>query len=111
MDFSESSYPGGNILVAKGRIDSATAAEFEKKVMTTLEQTDQAVIVDLAGVGYISSAGLRVVLMAAKRCNAARRGFALCGLNDNVREVFRMSGFDRILTITDDQQQAQDRLG
>jgi anti-sigma B factor antagonist len=54
-------------------------------------------------VAYVSSAGLRVVLMAAKLAKANGGAVSLFGLQPMVREVFTMSGFDKVVTIRDDE--------
>ena len=63
------------------------------------ESRDGGVLVlDLAGLDYVSSAGLRVLLKAAKEARAAGSRFALAGLRPAVREVFEVSGFFAVLT-------------
>ena len=60
------------------------------------------VILDLSGLEYISSAGLRVLLIVAKKVQQAQGKVALCGLTPNVREIFAISGFDAIFSIQPD---------
>ena len=74
-----------------GRIDSSNAAEFEEAIRTAIEESDRAVIMDFEKLVYISSAGLRAVLLTAK--------FALCSLADEIREIFEISGFGKIIAI------------
>lgn len=83
------------VLALDGRLDTASASPVEARLLALLGQGG--VVVDLAAVRYVSSAGLRVLLKAAKAARAAGRGFALCGLQPSVREVFEMSGFDRVI--------------
>jgi len=90
------------ILSPRGRIDSATAKVFEERLTRTMNDGRGSVIVDFQGLDYISSAGLRVVLIAAKLAKPKGRKFMLCGLKPAVHEVFAVSGFTKILTILDD---------
>lgn len=76
-----------------GRLDSASSPELEGLVNTQLEAGARNVVFDLADLDYISSAGLRVVLLAGKKLRASQGRLLLAGLRDNVRDVFAMSGF------------------
>ena len=65
---------GGALLaVPEGRIDSATARDFESKMKAAIQDEDRAVVVNLSQLSYISSAGLRAVLVIAKACGGAMR--------------------------------------
>lgn len=81
------------------RIDSKTAKSFEDGLMGEIAAGNKLVLVDFAKLTYISSAGLRVLLMAAKRLKAAGGGFSLCAVNAGIREVLDVSGFSKILDI------------
>ena len=61
-----------------------------------------AVIIDCAGLEYVSSAGLRVFLLAARTSQRAGFRFALCSLQPAVREVFELSGFNRVIDVHPD---------
>lgn len=81
------------ILRPRGRLDSSSAPELERIVSEQLDSSVQHVIFDLSSLDYISSAGLRVVLLAGKKLRASKGKLVLVGLRDMVREVFEMSGF------------------
>ena len=83
------------VAVFEGRLDTATATAAEHKLMALLREGS--VVADLAGVSYVSSAGLRVLLKAAKQAKTARFSFSICATQTAVREVFEMSGFDKII--------------
>jgi anti-anti-sigma factor len=83
----------------QGRIDSATGPAFEKDVLRQIDDGQRRLLLDFAELQYISSAGLRIVLLAAKRMKAAGGKLALCSLNPQIAEVFEISGFSRILDI------------
>ena len=82
-----------------GRIDGTNASEFEEAIRTAFEESDRAVIVDFEKLVYISSAGLRAILLTAKSLDNRNAKFALCSLSDQIREVFETSGFDKIIAI------------
>ena len=86
-----------------GRLDSATADEFRRGVIAELDSGDRAVVVDLASVDFVSSAGLRAFLMITRAHNIQVR---LCCLRPEVHGVFTMSGFDRILSLFESREEA-----
>ena len=98
----------GKVIVAKveGRLDSAVAAEFETAIMEVVKNGAKQVVVDFHDVSYIASAGLRVLLMAAKQLKAGGGVIALCDMTPSIKEVFEVSGFDQILPIFEDQTSA-----
>ena len=91
----------GQIVIAEvdGRIDGTSAAELDTKVGAVIPDADQGLICDLSGVSYVSSAGLRVILIIAKRLSNQNSAFSICGLSEQVNEVFRISGFHKIVSI------------
>lgn len=82
-----------------GRIDGSNAIAFQEAIRTTVKDRDRAMIMDCAELSYISSAGLRAVLMTAKALSNRDVRFALCALSNEVLEVFENSGFDKIIAI------------
>jgi anti-anti-sigma factor len=95
MQIAEIKSGSVTVAVFDGRLDTATAGVAEQKLVALLAAGG--VIADLSGVHYVSSAGLRVLLKAAKQAKSARCSFAICGTQPAVREVFEMSGFDKII--------------
>jgi len=94
------------ILALIGRLDSNNAATAEKEVSERIESGERQLILDFSQLDYISSAGLRVVLKAAKQVRAAGGDMAIYGMHAKVREVFEMSGFLSILTVRDNKDAA-----
>lgn len=88
------------ILRPRGRLDSNSSPELERVVAEQLEAGTQRVVFDLSALDYISSAGLRVVLLAGKKLRASKGKLVLVGLSDMVREVFDMSGFLTLFAVT-----------
>jgi len=87
------------IFKLKGRLDSKTSPEFEKKIFDAIEVGSTNMIVDFEELDYISSAGLRVILKATKNLKRSDGRFVLCSMKDYVKEVFEISGFDTFLPI------------
>lgn len=83
------------------RLDSNTAPELEKILMDALDSGTGKVVFDFAALDYISSAGLRIVLLAGKRLRVPKGKLALSGLTPSVKEVFEMSGFLALFQIFD----------
>jgi serine/threonine-protein kinase RsbW len=97
---------GPAVLAPSGRLDANTAPAFEKEMLAGLDRAPRGMVMDFSGLGYVSSAGLRVVLLAAKKVKAAGGAFVLCGLAPPIAEVFRVSGFLSILTVEPDRASA-----
>jgi anti-sigma B factor antagonist len=106
MELGEETQGGATIVTVSGRIDSGNAKQFEEALMQKLGTVGNSVLLDLSGLQYISSAGLRVILLAAKQQQAKQSGFALCSLAPMIKEVFEVSGFNRILGIYPDRENA-----
>lgn len=106
MEISEETVNHVSVVTPKQRIDSATAKVFEERLQEILDNTQGHLIIDFAQLNYISSAGLRVLLMAAKTMNAKKRTLLLCGMKPEIHEVFEVSGFTKILTIVADKDAA-----
>ncbi len=90
----------------RGRLDGHTAIGFQQDLEVWLEDSVRDLILDMSAVHYISSAGLRVVLMLTATFDRKGGRVVLCGLDENVRETFRTSGFDRAVAITGDREAA-----
>lgn len=83
-------------IAIEGRIDTTTAPELEKEIDAIADITE--LVLDFAGVDYISSAGLRVILKAQKLMNQLGK-MKLVNVKDDVMDVFDITGFLDILTI------------
>ena len=101
MDVRTDRRDGALIAEVEGRIDSATARDFEEMMNAAITEQDEAVIVDLARLSYISSAGLRAILLIAKSLWKRKAAFAVCALDDSIAEVFKIAGFDKIIDVRD----------
>jgi anti-anti-sigma factor len=84
-----------------GRLDGTSAPEAEQTVKKILDAENTRLLFDLEHLEYLSSAGLRVVLGAAKEMKRRDGKFVLCSLNAYVKEVFEVSGFGTIIPIAE----------
>ena len=82
-------------VVVSGRLDAAQAPRAQQ----FLDAISGGCVVDMAGLEYISSAGLGVLLSTHKRLMAGRAGLELVNVNPHIRDIFRYSGFDRLFVI------------
>ncbi len=98
MDIQEQRQGDVMILQPVGRLDSLSCREFETRLLAALDES-KTVVVDCAVLDYISSAGLRVLLVAAKHNRTSGGRLALAALRENVREVFEISGFSAIFAL------------
>ena len=87
------------IFKISGRLDTTTSDQLEREINDHIDQKINNVILDFKNLNYISSAGLRVVLMLAKTMNEKKGKFFLTALNQEVYQVFEISGFLNILTV------------
>ena len=101
MKIEVSTNEGTCILFPEGWVDSTNATELEQSVNAYVDDYGT-LILDLAGVDYISSAGLRVIVAAHKEMADRGGKFVLRNLNRNVSDIIRLTGFDRKLNIEKD---------
>ena len=80
--------------IIEGRIDTLTSAELEQAVAEVADNCDK-LIFDMAGVDYVSSAGIPVVIQTHQ--NIGRESFILKNVPANVLELFKMTGFQKVL--------------
>ena len=85
-------------LSVEGRVDTITSKELEQEINDELDNFDS-LIIDFTELKYISSAGLRVLIATQKKLQQENIPFVIKNVNDTVGEIFRMSGFDKILKI------------
>ncbi len=78
-----------------------TANDFEKGVRELIEDGDNGVIIVLNDVTYLSSAGLRSMLLIAKTLNKRGINFALCSVPHTILEIIKIAGFDRIISVVE----------
>lgn len=102
MNVQISSINDFTVLSVFGRVDTITAASFEKEVLDVIEKGVLRIIVDCGGLEYISSSGLRVFLVAQKKMMSTGGVLKLSGLQPPIQEIFDISGFSQIFSIFPD---------
>lgn len=96
-----------------GRLDSNSCPGLEKMLLGVLNQGENCIVCDLSELAYVSSTGLRVLIMLAQNMQRTRGRLALAALSDHIYEVFRITRFTDIFTIfpTCDEAVAQVKSG
>lgn len=110
MTIDETTRDGVTVLAPHGRIDTTTSGALDDRVRRVVDDGARNLIVDFSGVEYISSAGLRVALVLAKRMRSLDGQLVLCGMGQPVRQVFQLAGFLPLFTITPDREAALARF-
>ncbi|MFM1770405.1 MAG: hypothetical protein RJA22_2934 [Verrucomicrobiota bacterium] len=95
--------PEGNILILSiaGKLDAVTTPQFEQKIRELIDGGTQRILVDLDQLDYISSAGLRGLLLLSKLLKAKGGQAGVANIKGNVRSVFEMSAFATILPVSE----------
>ena len=96
MEISHETIGDKLVVRPEGRIDSLTSSAFEAALLPLVGEATL-VVIDCTGLTYVSSAGLRVFLSAAKAAKTKGGKIILCSLNQCVQEVFTVSGFSKII--------------
>jgi anti-anti-sigma factor len=91
------------VLRVKGRIDAITAPELEKAVIEALNEKASGLIINLADVDYMSSAGIRVLVLGSKTAISGLGLFYICSLKESVRKVLEIVGFLPLLEVFEDE--------
>lgn len=99
MDISEEKTDGVMAVGLKGRLDALSAKAVEEKLLRMITAGETRMVIDLGEVGYISSIGLRVLLIAAKRLKAAKGQIAICAMQPPIKKVFEIAGFTALFKI------------
>ncbi len=101
MDIQTQRKDQGLLVAVRGRMDALMATEFEGAFDSLIRDGGLKVALDMSGLDYVSSAGLRSILGAYKKIKSAGGALVLCGLSGTVKEVFEISGFASIFQVFD----------
>lgn len=101
MDFVSDKTEHAVTVKVTGRMDAVTAPGFDQECGRWIEEGNKDLIVDLSGLEYISSAGLRVILGVGKKVKAQGGSLTFGGMSGMVKEVFEISGFSSIFPVYD----------
>lgn len=99
MEIKETLHDGVVILELNGRLDTTNYSVLEERIMKLVDNNQHSILVDCNELSYISSSGLRIMLMGLKKINSVKGKFLLCCLQENIREIFEISGFTSIFSI------------
>jgi len=94
------------ILRLDGRLDAASSPILERKISSLIEEDHYHLLLDFSRVDYLSSAGMRVLLSATKKLMSKKGALVLFSLSEDVNEVIKMAGFDKILRIFSSEKEA-----
>ncbi|MDQ0391954.1 STAS domain-containing protein [Labrys monachus] len=98
-------------LQVTGRIDASTSPAIDTAVDAAFGEGRHRLVFDLREVNYVSSAGLRAFVRAAKKAKSLGGGIAIFGLQAGVAEIFSVAGFDKIIPIAASDAEAREKLG
>jgi anti-anti-sigma factor len=87
------------VITLDGRIDANCAKDLENQCLEWIEKGEKQMVMDFTQVNFISSAGLRVILLVAKRLEPLGGRVKLAGLNTTLKDVFEISGFSKLFVI------------
>lgn len=97
MDIQEETRGSVVVVALGGRVDGFTSPALEKRISEIIERGHHRVLLDCENMEYISSAGLRVILVSAKKCQSEGGKLAVCSLRPACKSVMEVSGFLNML--------------
>ena len=106
MEIKTSDAGNVKVLEFEGHLDTNTSPDAESAINALIDGGTNQLLIGFSSLEYISSAGLRVLLATAKKLKAGNGAMRICSLNDTVKEVFDISGFSTILSVSSDKDEA-----
>ena len=106
MEINETKTELCTIVGITGRLDTTNYGLLEKKLKELIDNRQIRILIDCAKMDYVSSSGLRILLMTLKSITQASGKFILCNLQENIKEIFEISGFNSIFEIYPTQSEA-----
>lgn len=106
MEIVKKDHDGIKIINLSGRLDATSSIDAEQEFNSMTADEGVKLLVNLQNLEYISSAGLRIILICAKQVRKQSGKLCLCSLSTNVNDVFEMSGFSSIFDIKDSEDDA-----
>jgi anti-anti-sigma factor len=111
MEMFQSTTDAGILtLTVSGRLDGDTTEQFGDVLNRCIEQGSHKIILDIAGVDYVSSVGLRALMVGAKRVAPLGGKIVICAPHARVLKLLEIAGFTKILTIAGTRDEALERL-
>lgn len=96
----------GVILRIEGRLDAPSTPSLEKEIQKLLQEDETHLLLDFTQVDYLSSAGMRLLLALTKKLKAKHGVVCLYSLSDEVREIIKLAGFEKILHLSETEKEA-----
>ena len=107
MNFETIQTNNGAVVNSKvEKLDASNASELKSELVLLNKNGINNIVIDLSKTRYCDSSGLSAVLTANRLCKDTNGQFVLCGLQDNVRKLIEIAQLDKVLTITENQEQA-----
>ncbi len=110
MEIKDQKKNNYTIVSVSGRLDTTNYQELENKLQQLVDDSETNMIMDCQKLDYISSSGLRVFLMFLKKLKTSNGKFYICNLQDNIQEIFQISGFTNIFKIFDSLEKAESKM-
>jgi anti-anti-sigma factor len=98
------------LLIMNGRLDAVSSPTAERKVFDYIYGGQHKLLLDFAGVDYLSSAGMRMLLSITKKLKTLSGKLVICSVTSNVLDVLKMSGFDHVLDLVETEEDALRRF-
>lgn len=106
MEINQTVVDNVTIIAVSGKIDAITSNDLEIAINDQIYQNNNKIVIDLTEVNYISSIGLRILLIALKKVKLRQGDLKLASLQPFVREVFDTTGLTKIISIYPNQEEA-----
>lgn len=98
------------VVSVTGHLDSSNVKEFEDPALEAIDANQRALLLDFSGCTFMSSAGIRVILICAKKMQQQSGELFISGLNEYLTQVFAISGLPSILNIVETRDEALKQL-
>ncbi len=102
MQLAKKHENGISIITVNGTVDALSSYTLENDLLELMSSGDLFIVIDMSDMDYITSAGLRSLLVAAKMVSIKKGFMALCRLNEDVKKIFGMVNFESVLNIYED---------
>ncbi len=98
------------VISVSGGVHGLDVQEFHDKLLDAVAGCGKKVLLDLEKLSYINSAGLRSILIVAKKLRDERARFAICSLSGSVKGIFKISAFDKVIDVFESRSEAIDAI-
>lgn len=110
MEITEKEVNGIQILSLSGSLDASTSSALEQRFNSLVSATNHNFILEMKDMEYVSSGGLRVILVITKKLKALGGAVVLAGLNSSIEELINMTGFSSLVKMAEGEEQALAQL-